>query len=77
MKDLLAYILDNIVPEAKATVTGEEQDGQIVLKITAPKDYIGKIIGKGGKTINSIKNVVKIRAIRENKHVEIEVVEAE
>lgn len=77
MKDLLVYILENMVPEANATVDEKEEDGQVILTITAPKEYIGKIIGKGGKTINSIKNVVKIRAIRENKHVEIEVTEAE
>lgn len=74
MKDILNYILENILDE-KVEVSEEETDGFITLKITSPQSQIGKIIGKGGKTINSIKNLIKIKAIKEGKRVDIQVVE--
>lgn len=76
MKNALVYILENII-EGKFEVTEEESDGFITFKISAPQEEIGKIIGKGGKTINSIKNLLKIRAIKEGKKIDIQVSEAE
>ena len=77
MKELLTHILEGILPDTEIKVEEEDNDGITTLKVHAPQDQIGKIIGKGGKTINAIKNIVKIRAIKENKRVEIDVVEAE
>ena len=68
-------MLENIL-EGEFTVTEEDENGFIVYKVTAPQDEIGKIIGKGGKTINALKNILKIRAIKEDKKVDIQVVEA-
>lgn len=76
MKNALIYILENII-EGKFEVTEEESDGFLTLKISAPQEEIGKIIGKGGKTINSIKNLLKIRAIKEGKKIDVQVTEAE
>lgn len=77
MKDLLVYILNNTIPESTLDVQEEEQDGLVRFTISAPQELMGKIIGKGGKNINAIKNVLKIRAIKENKKVEVDVVEKE
>ncbi|HRN96512.1 MAG TPA: KH domain-containing protein [Candidatus Levybacteria bacterium] len=75
MKDLLIYILENTVPEANATVEEQEQDGFVRLTITVPQEFMGKVIGKGGKNISAVKNILKIRAIKEGKKVEVDVVE--
>jgi len=75
MKELLEYMLKNIL-EKDFTVTEEDENGFIVYKVTASQDEIGKIIGKGGKTINALKNILKIRAIKEDKKIDIQVVEA-
>ena len=75
MKDLLTYILEQTVPEANATVESEEDNGFLRLTVSVPQEYMGKIIGKGGKNISAIKNVLKIRAIKEGKKVEVDVVE--
>lgn len=75
MKDLLEYILQNIIDEKSITVEENDQDGFVTLKIIAPKESMGRIIGKGGKTVNAIKNILKIRAIKEGKKVDIQVVE--
>jgi predicted RNA-binding protein YlqC (UPF0109 family) len=75
MKELLIYILENTVPEAKATVESEENDGFLRLTVHVPQEFMGKIIGKGGKNISAIKNILKIRAIKEGKKVEVDVIE--
>lgn len=72
MKDLLSYILESIV-EGEFTISEEDQDGFIVYKISAPEDQIGRIIGKNGKTINAIKNILKVRAVREEKKIDIQI----
>lgn len=74
MKELLTYILSSIT-DAPFEIEEEESDGFITYTVKAPQDVIGKIIGKNGKTIHSIKNLLKIKAIKEQKKVEIRVVE--
>lgn len=75
MKDLVTYIVKAIV-EKPDEVSIEETvlpDGKIILTIhTAPTD-VGLVIGKMGKTINSIRSLVKIKAIKEGKFVDVKV----
>lgn len=74
MQDLLTYILDSII-EGEYTITEEEDNGFIVYKINAPQDQIGRIIGKNGKTIHAIKTLLKVRAVRENIKIDIQITE--
>lgn len=74
MQELLTYMLDAII-EGEYTVTEEDQDGFIVYKISAPEDQIGRVIGKNGKTINALKNILKIKAVKENKKIDIQIAE--
>lgn len=74
MNDLLKYILDNII-EGEFSISEEEDNGFIVYKISAPQDQIGRVIGKNGKTINAIKNILKVKAVRENVRVDIQIAE--
>ena len=72
MKKALEYILSAIVsvPD-KVEIKEEEQDGILnFIRTVAPED-MGKVIGKNGKVIRAIRNVVKIPAIRDNKKVNI------
>jgi len=75
MKKLLEHILDSIFDNKDITVDETEEDGIITLTIHAPQEEIGKIIGKKGKVINSMKQVIKILAIKEDKKVELQVAE--
>lgn len=74
MKNLASYILDNILEE-KVDIEEEEIDGFVTVKVFAPQEAMGKVIGKGGKTVNAIKNLLKIKAIKENKKVDIQIEE--
>ncbi len=75
MKEVLEYILENTIGNPDIEVSVDDQDGIITYIILSPKEEVGKIIGKNGRTINSIKNILKIIAIKEEKKIEIEVKE--
>lgn len=76
MKDTLSNIISAIVENPDAVeVKEEEQDGVINFIITVAKEDMGRIIGKNGKIIRSIRNVMKIPAIKNNKKIYISISE--
>lgn len=72
MKNTLKYIISSIVENPEALeIKEEEQDGIINFVITVAKEDMGRVIGKQGKVIKSIRNVMKIPAIKNNKKIYI------
>ena len=67
-------MLNNII-DGPVEVTEENSEGFIVYKVSVPQDQVGMVIGKGGKTINALKNILKIRAIKEDVRVDIQIQE--
>ncbi len=76
MKNLIEYILIHLVehPEDVNVVESEDNRGA-VYTIHVNKDDIGRVIGKGGSVIQSIRNIGKIRAIKEGIHAYINLAE--
>ncbi len=72
MQDLLSHIIEGIIGE-KVDISEENSDGFTNFIVEIPKDQVGIVIGRGGKTINAIKNILKIRAIRENIRIDVQV----
>ena len=77
MEDLLKTLIKPLVSDIKKIKidTIQEENGLKFL-ITVPRDDIAKVIGKDGKMIKSIKNLLKIKAIKENVFAIVEVQEA-
>ncbi len=76
MKDTLFFIVSNMVSYPKKLVVNEEEtDGIINFNITVAKEDIGRVIGKEGKIIKAIRNVMKIPALKENKRINITLTE--
>lgn len=82
MKDLILYILTNIVrnPEKieieEKTENYNGRDRKLFL-ITVDKEDIPLVIGKKGKTIQSIRNIVKIKAVKDGEYVDVSIKEPE
>lgn len=73
MKDLLHYLLTQIT-DFPTDVKVEETtavDGVITLTATVNSADMGRVIGKEGRVINAIRSLVKVKAIREGKRVQI------
>jgi predicted RNA-binding protein YlqC (UPF0109 family) len=76
MKETLTYILQAIVDSPDAvSVEEHEEEGTHQFIITVAKEDMGKVIGKEGKVIRSIRNIMKIKAIKENKRINITLAE--
>ncbi len=72
MKKALHYIVSSIVTNPEKVVVDEQElDGVINFTITVAGEDMGKIIGKNGKVIRSIRNVMKIPAIKQNKKINV------
>jgi len=74
MKNLLEYILIHLVdyPE-DVVIEAHEEEELLVYTIKVNPEDIGRVIGKKGSVINAIRNIVRVRAIKENARVRIEV----
>ena len=75
MKELLHFMVCSLV-DNKDAVSIKEVQGQksLVLEVKVADEDKGKVIGKGGKTAQAIRTVVKGIAAKENKKVIIEIV---
>ncbi len=70
MKKALEYIVTSIVDNPdQVVITEQEDNGTINFTIAVAKADMGKIIGKNGKIIKSIRNVMKIPAIKNEKRI--------
>lgn len=72
MKKALEYIVTQIVDDPeKVEINEQEDNGMINFAITVAPSDMGKIIGKNGKVIRAVRNVIKISAIKQNKKINI------
>lgn len=76
MKDILEYVLKGIVdkPE-KISITESKEDDITRLKIAVDKEDIGKVIGKKGKVIKSIRSLIKVASIKNKQKIFLDTVE--
>lgn len=72
MKDTLQFIISSIVDDSKSVVIEEkEEDGIINFIVSVAKEDMGKIIGKEGKVIRGIRNIMKIKAMKHDARINI------
>ena len=72
MKNLLEYLVKSIVDQPEKIEIGESEENEIIIYcIKADSGDIGKLIGKGGKIIKSLRLLMHTRALKENKKVQL------
>jgi len=68
MLKLLKYLITNIVDVPQAIKIKKEENGEgITFFINVAEDDRGKIIGKNGKIITNLRNIVNVKAKKQNK----------
>lgn len=78
MKDTLLFIVKSIVDNPDdVEIEEEEVEGVTNLIISANSEDIGKIIGREGKVIRSIRNIMKIKAMKTGSRINISIADSE
>jgi uncharacterized protein len=78
MKDTLYFLLTKIVDHPDDIVIDEEQaDSRILLTIHAAQEDFGKIIGKSGRIIKALRDLMKLMATKQNCYVDVVLAEDE
>ena len=76
MREVLEFLAKNLVSDPDAVKVDEVTNGTTVsLRLSVAPDDMGKIIGRGGRTVRAIRDVVRAAATREGVVVTVEIVE--
>jgi predicted RNA-binding protein YlqC (UPF0109 family) len=77
LNELLEYLAEGLVddPEQVSVERFDEQDGTIVLELAVGPDDYGKIIGRGGRTAQALRTIVKAAAAHEGRRVLVDIVD--
>ena len=77
MEDLLDYLARALVdrPDEVSVESFEEDDGTTLLELSVAEEDMGKVIGKGGRTVNSLRTVMRACAVRHGGRVVVDIVD--
>ena len=72
MKEFLEYIIKEIVTKPESIEIDEIKKGDMfIYKIRAAEEDMGLLIGKEGRTIKSIRNMAKAKAIKDDVRISV------
>lgn len=76
-RELLEEIVRALVDEPAEVEVEEftEDDGTVVLELAVGEDDYGTVIGRGGRTANALRTVVKAAAVRDGGRVLVDIVD--
>jgi hypothetical protein len=75
MKDLVEYVAKAIVDEPEQVHVSEiEGENSVILELRVAPDDMGRVIGKGGRTANAMRRLVRVLAAKRDKHANLEIV---
>ena len=74
--DLLEDLARRLVDEPDAVrVEREERDDVVVLRLYVAKDDVGKVIGRQGRIVRALRQIVRAAVGRQRKRVVLEIVD--
>ena len=75
MKELVEYIARAIASQPdEVSVTEEDQDGHIILRLEVAPDDKGRIIGRQGRVAQSIRVLLRVAAVKQGARATLEIV---
>ncbi len=77
MEELLEHLARQLVedPEQVAVERFDEEDGTVVLELSVGSDDYGRVIGRGGRTANALRTVLKASAVPQQRRVLVDIVD--
>lgn len=78
MKKLLKFIVETIVDDPeKIKIKETKENGQTTLSLQVAPEDMGKVIGKKGKIIKAIRQILRVKAFRAGERVNLVLEETE
>ena len=73
--DLVEYVVKSIVDEPdQVTVSQYDERGSIMIEVTVAEADMGRVIGRGGSVVSSIRSLVQVLAAKQGKRVSLEII---
>lgn len=78
MKELVEYIVKSLVDHPEQVEVAEVQGPALtIIELSVAADDMGRVIGKSGRIINSIRTLLQVPAAKQGKKVSLELLEAD
>jgi predicted RNA-binding protein YlqC (UPF0109 family) len=76
MDEFLRYVVQQLVeyPD-EVTITHREESGKVTYLLSMRQTDVGRLIGKGGSTIQAIRELLRATAEKEGKKFALEILE--
>lgn len=76
MDEFLRYVVQQLVeyPD-EAILTHREESGKIIFQLSLRKNDAGRLIGKGGSTVNALRELLNAAGERQGKKVILEILD--
>ena len=75
MKELVEFIAKSLVDDPFQVYVSEiEGENSVILELRVGPEDMGRVIGKGGRTVNAIRTLIRVLAAKQGKRVTLEVV---
>ena len=78
MRELLEYLARGLVDHPDEVEVREvaEDDGTVVLELSVADEDYGSVIGRGGRTAQALRTIIKTGAARQGRRVFLDIVDA-
>jgi predicted RNA-binding protein YlqC (UPF0109 family) len=75
-KDLAQFIVESLVDNPdQVNVREVATDNTILVEVQVAQSDMGRVIGRGGTVVNSIRTLLQVLAVKADKRVSLEIIE--
>lgn len=75
MKELVEFIAKSLVNDpSQVRVSEIEGETSVILELRVGPEDMGRVIGKGGRTANAMRTLLRVLAAKQGKRVNLEIV---
>ncbi len=77
MEEFLRYVIGNLThaPEEAVFLSQSETPRKVTLRLRLPKSEVGKLIGRQGRTITAVRNLLSASASRHGQRAVLQIEE--
>jgi predicted RNA-binding protein YlqC (UPF0109 family) len=76
MKEIIEFIATSLVDDpTQVKVTEQRRGTQVILRLSVAQEDMGRVIGKGGRVANAMRQLLRVAAAQEGKRATLNIVD--